>query len=166
MLHLRGYSNKGLCISLLVAGALFVVPSGIKDEVTPLLGANEMISYPLDNEVLPPRVYFHPEPPKEAEMGSQEPDTDSHGGRWVWIEATAYCLKGTMANGEQVHKGAISVDPKFIPLGTKGYIDGIGNVIAEDTGGAIKGNKVDIWMPTYEEAMAWGRKKVKLWITE
>jgi 3D (Asp-Asp-Asp) domain-containing protein len=164
MLHLRGYSNKGLCISLLVAGALFVVPSGIKDEVTPLLGANEVVQ-PLDNELLPGDRYFLSQLPNEAEKALPGPE-NKKGGRYIEIEATAYCLKGTMANGKQVHKGAISVDPRFIPLGTEGYIEGIGDVIAEDTGGKIRGNIVDIWMPTYEEAMAWGRRKVKLWIVE
>jgi 3D (Asp-Asp-Asp) domain-containing protein len=116
---------------------------------------------PPDNDIITRVISFPILPPAGPEKAQKEPEK-----RYIEIEATAYCLRGTMFNGEYVHKGAISVDPKVIPLGTRGYIEGIGDVVASDTGGAVKGNIVDIWMPSYEEAMNWGRRKVKLWITE
>jgi 3D (Asp-Asp-Asp) domain-containing protein len=56
----------------------------------------------------------------------------------------------------------IAVDPRVIKLGTKVYVEGYGYAIAGDTGGAIKGNKIDVFFPTKGEAFKWGRKKVKI----
>ena len=66
----------------------------------------------------------------------------------------------------------LAVDPSVIPLGSKLYIetsDGgyvYGYATAEDTGGAIKGNKVDLFFPTYNECMSFGRRSVKVYILE
>ena len=72
--------------------------------------------------------------------------------------------------GTRVRPGVIAVDPKVIPLGTKLYIefpDGKGMYgTAEDTGGAIKGNRIDIAMWTVPEAMDFGMQKVKIHIME
>ncbi|MGG0669807.1 3D domain-containing protein [Sporosarcina koreensis] len=56
----------------------------------------------------------------------------------------------------------IAVDPSIIPLGTKVYVEGYGYAIAGDTGGAIKGNKIDVFFPSKSEAYKWGRKQVKI----
>lgn len=56
----------------------------------------------------------------------------------------------------------IAVDPDIIPLGTKVYVEGYGYAVAGDTGGAIKGNKIDVFFPTKSEAYKWGRKAVKI----
>jgi 3D (Asp-Asp-Asp) domain-containing protein len=56
----------------------------------------------------------------------------------------------------------ISVDPKVIKLGTKVYVEGYGYAIAADTGSAIKGNKIDIFIPSQREAIKWGRRTVKV----
>ncbi|MFJ7825988.1 LysM peptidoglycan-binding domain-containing protein [Psychrobacillus sp. NPDC096623] len=70
------------------------------------------------------------------------------------ITATGINLK---ANPNQK---VISVDPNVIPLGSKVWVEGYGEAIAGDTGGAIKGNKIDIFIPTKQEALNWGRKTV------
>ena len=81
---------------------------------------------------------------------------------------TAYCTgcSGTTAYGIDLranpNQKVIAVDPRVIPLGTKVWIEGYGVAIAGDTGGAIKGNKIDVFIPSYESAMAWGVKKVKI----
>ncbi len=56
----------------------------------------------------------------------------------------------------------IAVDPKVIPLGTKVWVEGYGYAVAGDTGGAIKGNKIDVFIPTQSQALKWGRKNVKI----
>ena len=56
----------------------------------------------------------------------------------------------------------IAVDPSVIPLGTKVYVEGYGYAIAGDTGGSIKGNKIDVFFPDKSEAYKWGRKQVKI----
>jgi 3D (Asp-Asp-Asp) domain-containing protein len=60
----------------------------------------------------------------------------------------------------------IAVDPKVIPLGTRVYVEGYGYAIAGDTGGAIKGNKIDVFITTKEEALKWGRRTVKIKILQ
>ena len=56
----------------------------------------------------------------------------------------------------------IAVDPSVIPLGTKVWVEGYGYAVAGDTGGAIKGNKIDILVHSKAEASSWGRKKVRI----
>ena len=88
------------------------------------------------------------------------------------VTATAYCLKGTTASGTQSRYGAIAVDPKVIPLGTKMYIvsdDGkwiYGYATAEDTGGAIKGNKIDLFYDSYDTCIQFGRRSCTVYILE
>ncbi len=54
----------------------------------------------------------------------------------------------------------IAVDPSVIPLGSKVWVEGYGVAIAGDTGGAIKGNKIDVLMPDKGTSSNWGRKTV------
>lgn len=81
---------------------------------------------------------------------------------------TAYCTgcSGTTAYGIDLRSNpnqkVIAVDPRIIPLGTKVWVEGYGEAIAGDTGGAIKGHKIDVFIPSYDSAMEWGVKKVKL----
>lgn len=60
----------------------------------------------------------------------------------------------------------ISVDPSIIPLGKHVWVEGYGEAIAGDTGGSIKGNKIDIYMPSKEDAINWGKKTVKIKILD
>ena len=56
----------------------------------------------------------------------------------------------------------IAVDPSVIKIGTKVYVEGYGYAIAGDTGGAIRGNKIDVFIPNKSDALKWGRKTVKI----
>lgn len=56
----------------------------------------------------------------------------------------------------------IAVDPKVIKLGTKVHVEGYGYAVAGDIGSAIKGNKIDVFMPSHSNALKWGRKNVKI----
>ena len=78
------------------------------------------------------------------------------------FSATAYCLKGKMANGQKVHQGAIAADPRVLRRNTVVTIVGRGTYVVKDTGGAIKGNRVDLWMPSCKAARNFGRRKVIL----
>lgn len=60
----------------------------------------------------------------------------------------------------------IAVDPRVIPYGSKVYIEGYGTYIAEDCGGGIKGNMIDIYMNTYNECVQFGRRKAKVYIVK
>ncbi len=66
--------------------------------------------------------------------------------------------------GHRVRRGVVAVDPNVIKLGTRLYVEGYGYAQALDVGSAIKGNKIDLYFETYQEAIKWGRKKVKVFI--
>ena len=71
---------------------------------------------------------------------------------------------GICATGMKAQVGVVAVDPKVIPLHTKLYIDGYGFAIAGDTGGAIKGNKIDLFFNTNTEVRNFGRRPVTVYI--
>ncbi len=91
----------------------------------------------------------------------------------ITLEATAYYpgpedtwpyASGTTASGLKAGYGVVAVDPRVIKLKTRLYIEGYGYAIAADKGGAIKGGKIDLCFDTYEQAVQFGRKKVKVYI--
>jgi len=73
---------------------------------------------------------------------------------------------GLTASGRRVARGLVAVDRELIPLGTKLYVEGYGFAIAADTGPGVKGLKIDLYVETLEEAKAYGRKDVKVYILE
>ncbi|WP_062105405.1 3D domain-containing protein [Bacillus niameyensis] len=87
------------------------------------------------------------------------------------VKATAYTAdctgcSGITATGINLNNDrnakVIAVDPKVIPLGTKVWVEGYGEAIAGDTGGAIKGHKIDLHVPTTKKALNWGVRTVKV----
>lgn len=92
-------------------------------------------------------------------------------GKTMTVQATAYTpycagCSGITATGIDVRSNpnqkVIAVDPSVIPLGSRVWVEGYGEAIAGDTGGAIKGNKIDLLMPTQEQALNFGRKSVTI----
>lgn len=81
------------------------------------------------------------------------------------VEATAYTYTGNpTATGVWPREGLIAVDPRVIPLGTEVYVEGYGHAIAADTGGAIKGNIIDVFFPSLQRCIEWGRRPVTIHI--
>jgi 3D (Asp-Asp-Asp) domain-containing protein len=61
------------------------------------------------------------------------------------------------ATGTTVRWGVVSVDPRFIPLGSELEIEGLGGrFVAEDTGGAVRGAHVDVWLPDLDSSLRFG----------
>ena len=86
---------------------------------------------------------------------------------WFYFIATGYnkndATQGTTgitATGKNARQGMIAVDPKVIPYGTKVEIKDMGEFVAEDSGGNIKGNRIDIFFDSKDEAKAFGKKGV------
>ncbi|MBQ2696635.1 MAG: DUF348 domain-containing protein [Clostridia bacterium] len=96
------------------------------------------------------------------------------------FQATAYtalpCCNGSYAgmtaSGRKPAYGVVAVDPRVIPLGTKLYIESLdgswayGFAVAGDTGGAIKGHKIDLFMETHAECNNFGRRQVRVYVLE
>lgn len=81
------------------------------------------------------------------------------------MSSTAYCLNGLMRTGVRTRDGMAAADPRVIPLGSVvrvSHPDGrpIGVFVVMDTGGAVRGNKIDIYMDSCREASDWGRRAV------
>lgn len=89
---------------------------------------------------------------------------------WHPFEATAYCDYGFTASGAWVREGIVAGDPRILPLGSVIDIEIDGEVRQRyevmDTGGKVKGYVIDIWMPSCEEAVAFGRRSVKIRVRE
>ena len=77
---------------------------------------------------------------------------------------TCYDLGGRTASGAPVGPETVAVDPAVIPLGTHIYVEGAGRRVAEDTGGAIKGRRLDIWASSYSQCANWGVQSRPVWI--
>jgi 3D (Asp-Asp-Asp) domain-containing protein len=83
----------------------------------------------------------------------------------VKFVSTAYTFTGHhTAVGAKTRRGIIAVDPRVIPMGTRLYIEGYGYGVAADTGGAIKGRKIDVFFESRREALKWGRRTVNVYI--
>ena len=83
------------------------------------------------------------------------------------VEATAYTYTGNRtATGTNPKVGTIAVDPRVIPLGSRVYVEGYGFATAEDTGGAIKGKIIDVFLETEHACRSWGRKQVKIYVLD
>ncbi len=93
-----------------------------------------------------------------------DPGMPRPGGQ-LTVDAVAYSLPVFTASGLPVGKGVVAVDPSVIPLGTRMFVPGYGPAIAADVGTAIKGLIIDLWFPTYEQAVAWGRRTVTITIS-
>jgi 3D (Asp-Asp-Asp) domain-containing protein len=79
--------------------------------------------------------------------------------------ATAYSLRGRTASGRPVAKGLIAADPRHLPLGSRVRLEAgaySGEYLVADTGGMVRGKRIDIWTPSSREAMRFGRRVVKL----
>jgi len=83
----------------------------------------------------------------------------------VTFTATAYSLHGRTADGGGVRRGIIAADRRVLPIGTRVRLEAgsySGEYVVADTGGAVRGRKIDIWVPQTAEAMRFGRRPVRL----
>jgi 3D (Asp-Asp-Asp) domain-containing protein len=114
-------------------------------------------------------------PAAETAEAQPEPAAKEEAVKEITVEATAYTAdcegcSGTTATGVNLKENpdakVIAVDPNVIPLGSKVYVEGYGYATAEDTGGAIQGNRIDVFIPSKDQAVDFGRKTVNVKILE
>lgn len=122
----------------------------------------------VDREILGQRVVKSPTN-QVVSRGTQT--SISRGGNTIQFKrayvmrATAYCIPGgTTATGAAVRTGIIAVDPRVIPLGKNVYVEGYGVARALDTGGSIRGNRIDLYMNSQQEALSWGVRNVLVYV--
>ncbi|MBK3495558.1 LysM peptidoglycan-binding domain-containing protein [Viridibacillus sp. YIM B01967] len=97
--------------------------------------------------------------------------TSQQAGKTMTVRATAYTAycsgcSGVTATGYDLRSNpgakVIAVDPSVIPLGSKVWVEGYGEAIASDTGGAIKGNRIDVFIPDNNKVSQWGVRNVTI----
>ena len=85
------------------------------------------------------------------------------------FSATAYCFSGRTAMGHPVRRGLIAADPRVLKLGSRVYVSAgqwSGTYLVSDTGGGIKGKRIDIWVPGCSEARRFGRRTVQVFAAQ
>lgn len=101
----------------------------------------------------------------ESSKTEETTSSNNNSGRLMTVNASAYAGHSITATGTTPKWGTIAVDPSVIPYGTKVYIPKFDMVFtAEDCGGAIKGNKIDIFMNSESECTTFGRQNIEIQI--
>ncbi|MED4318943.1 3D domain-containing protein, partial [Priestia megaterium] len=112
---------------------------------------------------------------QQQQQAAQQQSQQQASGKSMTVEATAYTANcagcsGTTATGVNLksnpNQRVIAVDPSVIPLGSKVYVEGYGQAVAADTGGAIKGNRIDVFVSSDSAAQDWGRRSVKITVID
>ena len=106
---------------------------------------------------------------KIVEVGPKNVVNGMSYSKTISAKVTAYTpydagCTGITATGTKAGYGTVAVDPRVIPLGSKVYIPGYGTAIAADTGGAIKGNRVDVCYSSKSEAYGWGVRNATVYV--
>ena len=145
----------------------------LKAGLIALLLCSMFINPVLAPQVLPKQFFL-----KDVQVNYKEPPIQSTSKSRLLptplkMIATAYSRSeeegtadGITKSGTMVRPGVVAVDPEIIPLGTEIIIEGLGVFIAEDTGGAIKGNRLDIYFESRKEALEFGVQSVNVFIKE
>jgi 3D (Asp-Asp-Asp) domain-containing protein len=174
---MEGTSAKGESDVTNVAEQLDDLLADVEQSITTLSDKTKTLEASVNSEYT---QYLQEQREKEEKEKQRKQATlPSRGGGEVGTELyvsatayTAYCsgCSGTTTSGINLRSNpnakVIAVDPSVIPLGSKVWVEGYGYAIAADTGGAIKGNKIDVFIPTKSAAYQWGRKTVRIKILE
>ena len=112
-----------------------------------------------------------PAEPKQTESKPAAPAPKQSNGKTLTVQATGYSTKQPNLSTHtatgidlRINPRVIAVDPSVIPLGSMVEVEGMGVYIAGDTGGAIRGNIIDIHFETVNQALRWGRRNVRVTI--
>lgn len=114
--------------------------------------------------------------PTQQHISRQTPQpTSRQAPKTLTMEVTAYCNcyqctgkhpgdngYGITATGTKAGKGTVAADFSVLPPGTRLSIPGYGEGTVSDKGGSIRGNRLDVWFPSHDEALKWGRRRVKI----
>ncbi|WP_068673946.1 3D domain-containing protein [Oceanobacillus sp. Castelsardo] len=110
---------------------------------------------------------------KEEKTVQASASNDKPEGKTITVKATAYTAKcegcsGITYTGVDLNSNpdakVIAVDPNVIPLGSKVYVEGYGQAVAADIGSAIKGNRIDVFIPNLDKAKEWGTRTLNITI--
>ena len=166
------FVRGGIILTVLSMCVVFIYASSSKTEVLGSANISQELFENVDSEtVIAPEVTNEFQQTQEqqddgskakgkvAKTGSVRPTSVGS------FTATAYCLRGRTAMGHSVRKGLIAADPRVLRLGSRVNIGAgahSGQYLVSDTGGRIKGRKIDIWMASCAEARRFGRRTISV----
>lgn len=164
---MKKFVRGGMILTVLSMCVVFIYASSDNTEVLSSANYSQPIfENVVSDTVITPEVQQTPQAAngskakgKVAKTGSVRPTA---GGTFT---ATAYCLRGRTAMGHGVRKGLIAADPRVLRLGSKVQLGAgahSGEYLVSDTGGRIKGRKIDIWMASCAEARRFGRRTISV----
>jgi 3D (Asp-Asp-Asp) domain-containing protein len=154
----EGLQQKGIAAEPKAPGA----------DVTPTSDPNAEAAATSKDAAKPNEPLAESAKPVTAATATANPEAESPGYEATPAQvftATAYSLRGRTASGKLVTRGLIAADRRVLPLGTRVRIEAgpySGEYLVADTGGAVRGRKIDIWVPNTGEAMRFGRRPIKL----
>ncbi len=130
---------------------LVIMHIGLTDYFSPTF--KQLLDNPILGTDVPPPAKFSRK--LKCESTAYYPGVGSNG-KWA----------GRTAMGYESRPGRVAVDPNVIPLGSRLYVEGYGYCVAVDTGGAIKGNKIDVCFATIEECYRYGRRTIEVYVLD
>lgn len=164
---MKKFVRGGMILTVLSMCVVFVYASSNETEILSSANISQEIFENVDSDtVIAPEVQQTPQPAQASKAKGKVVKTGSvrstASGSFV---ATAYCLRGRTAMGHGVRKGLIAADPRVLRLGSQVNLGAgaySGQYLVSDTGGKIKGRKIDIWMASCSEARKFGRRTIQV----
>lgn len=144
--------------TIALLGFLFYLQPTAAEAVTLAIDSQNNLQKQLDNQTVQQLEQTKVQTSKENPENKNNKQSEASSYR-----ATAYCLKGRTANGGSVRRGIVAADPRILPLGSRIQINAgsySGTYTVADTGGGVKGRKLDIWMPSCVEAVRFGNRGI------
>ncbi len=156
----------------LVKGRKQVIQHGRQGVVSTTIQYLVQNGSPLNGKVVAKKVTKPPSPEVIAYGTAPAVTVNGHAmpiQRQMYMVSTGYWpnpawSSGLTASGTPAHYGVVAVDPAVIPLGTRLYVPGYGYAVAEDTGSAIVGNRIDLCFNNQSQAMNWGVRPLEVYI--
>ncbi|MEQ1762493.1 MAG: 3D domain-containing protein [Pyrinomonadaceae bacterium] len=163
---MKKFVRGGMILTVLSMCVVFIYASSNETEVLSSANDSQIFENVVSDTVITPAVQQTQQTDSSKAKGKVVAKTGSvrptSGGTYT---ATAYCLRGRTAMGHSVRKGLIAADPRVLRLGSKVNIGAgahSGQYLVSDTGGRIKGRKIDIWMASCSEARRFGRRTISV----
>jgi 3D (Asp-Asp-Asp) domain-containing protein len=156
------FSGSALIGTALLTGSLVFSAQDLSAETLPSHSQQAKIKSATTAEAIAPVAV---ELPTRGDLGERIAREEVYVAPPATYIATAYSLRGRTASGKLVAKGLIAADPRHLPLGSRVRVEAgtySGEYLVADTGGMIRGRRIDIWTPSSREAMRFGRRPVKL----
>ena len=165
------FVRGGMILTVLSMCVVFIYAGSNEKEVLSSANISQEIFENVDSD-----TFIAPEVTSELQQTQQQTDGTKAKGKVAKtgsvrstaagsFTATAYCLRGKTALGHGVRKGLIAADPRVLRLGSKVNLGAgahSGEYLVSDTGGGIKGRRIDIWMASCAEARRFGRRTISV----